>query len=216
MKKLVVFGDSFVQGAIRLPVQNSLSIQRKINFVTQISKLYAVEAENLGKTGNSNINIAQDVFKYVRTNDVKDVAILVVWSNYLRPYRPFLEDGQLKTENYMFLTEQAYLAVENILTQLEIPFLFTNSFFNHRETDKKWLLDKVSFKNWIEGDKQCNTLYDILIDSWDKGFGYKKKESLARKLNVENQFLSPCKHPSEKGHIKIAQTIFPYLKEVIK
>lgn len=142
MKRLVVFGDSFIEGYTKDGIIEE-------NFVKLLGDRLGVETINLGFRGNGNVAISYDVLNYVRTCDLKDTAFLVIWSEWDRNYlinAPF--KGQFERFRYVvgtnpndtreplelvdpgikrWQTELAYNGVCNILRDLEIPFLMMSS-----------------------------------------------------------------------------------------
>lgn len=80
MRRLVVFGDSYVEGQRKDP---HLMITR-YNPCYYLEKELGVEVINNGKFGSGNQAIANEVLRFCRHNNTADTAILVVWSHTKR------------------------------------------------------------------------------------------------------------------------------------
>lgn len=142
MKKLVVFGDSFVEGYTKAgKIEN--------NFVKLLGDYLEVETINIGFRGHGNIAISYDVLNYVRNFDTSDTVFLVVWSEWDRQY--LINDsiaGQYDRFTYLagiqagnlnfstelrddgvkrWQSEMAYYGVCNVLREADIPFLMISS-----------------------------------------------------------------------------------------
>lgn len=79
-RRLVVFGDSWVQGQRKEP---KLEIT-PYNMVYQLGRKLGCEVENKGKFGASNEAIANEAIRYISNNDTSDVAFVIFFSEHKR------------------------------------------------------------------------------------------------------------------------------------
>ena len=79
---LVAFGDSFVEGYIKLPKENTKKDRKNINFVTKLCTLDNpfIKCENYGIHGASNEKIAYRVYKRCKRS-VKNCFFLICWTH---------------------------------------------------------------------------------------------------------------------------------------
>jgi hypothetical protein len=80
VRRLVVFGDSYVEGQRKDP---HLMIT-KYNPCYYLAKELGCEVENKGKFGSCNQAIANEVFRFCMNRNTDNVAFLVVWSDVRR------------------------------------------------------------------------------------------------------------------------------------
>jgi len=147
--KLVVFGDSWVEGYRLYPKHavNNLNICHYISeFIPEIN------VENIGFRGNSNASIASSVLEYVQNNDTKDCVFLVSFTEWNR-HSLVEDDNQIKPEYkivnfrsgsveesiskelkrritlefHRYNYQSAYYSVLGICQSMGIPVRFTNS-----------------------------------------------------------------------------------------
>ena len=164
VRKLVVFGDSYVEGQRKDP---HLMIT-KYNPCYYLEKELGTEVINVGKFGSANQSIANEVFRYVEREDTTNVAFLVVWSDMkrvatLHPDMPIeetmnfdrwqyvssiglnrrkeLEPHFREMNNPVFQRmwfEHAMHGVRMICQDYNIPLLMTNSIDTSCFQDKVW------------------------------------------------------------------------------
>ena len=217
--KLVVFGDSFVEGLIKEPVVNSVEERKKISFVNQLTHLDNPfsDSKNMGVRGANNRLIAHTIWKEVQQGNLKNVFYLVCWSS---PYRGFgIPSKFAPYSNYPdvnFETDVLILSVKSLLESLNIPFLQTNSF---APLDNKLPIDIYKSANYLAAEYKRNTLFDIIADRFLKDEGLNKKEYYQNHDIFDapkSDFIAECKHPSSLGHKKIAETLNLYIKNYIR
>lgn len=79
-RRLVVFGDSWVQGQRKHP---KLEIT-PYNMVYHLGRKLDCKVENMGKFGASNEAIANEAIRYINNNDTSDIAFFVCFSEHKR------------------------------------------------------------------------------------------------------------------------------------
>ena len=216
--KLIAFGDSFVEGLIKEPFENTVQERDQICFVKQIADKcnYFDSYVNYGRRGSGNLSICYNVFKHIRENNYKNCFFLVCLSGAQRQDKynkktDRYENSGCKKEYYdiMFQTNILLAGIHQILKHKEIPHLFTSSFmpFNLFYTD-------VIPPKFIIGDiNKCNSLFDIIAERFntpEKLFGNYLDNHTS--FNVKKtKFIADCLHPSAEGHKLIADTLTPYI-----
>lgn len=209
--KLIAFGDSFVEGLIKDPKENSKAMRKKINFVTQLALLDNIfdSVENYGERGSGNESIAYKIHKRLHKRELSNCFFLVCWSS---PFREAAYDkvndkysstSKIKfNKNYYFQTKMLMYGVSKILELYKIPYVFTSSFttYNYNNT------------NHINWQSPCNSLFDIIALRYCQN--YDTNESNYFNVNP-NQYIAKCNHPTAIGHKLIAKTLDIHLKEYI-
>jgi len=145
----------------------------------------------------------------------------------------------------IMMSTSAYRTVKSFCEELNLPYRMTNSVSDSVLLDKYYLSVREDKKisegnyeykttihsvgivpmmekdnpNWIEGLHKYNTLVDICVDNW---LSDKKHKPLTDKYLTTIQkdwkkypLLTHCVHPNQKGHMKIAEVLFPYIKELM-
>jgi len=243
--KLVAFGDSFVEGTIKLPTENSHTERQQINFVRQLSNQSALfdSIENFAVSGAGNKMIANDVYNFLQHTEkskLKDCFLLICWTT---PYRQDVYCNDLeryfpanklsKHENYDFLTAQLITGTYKLCKLYDVKFLMTNSFAfvqRHNPVLNHQYIRQLS--NYIHADKPNNTLFDIILERYCTDDNEYKVQDV-EKLYTTNltrifrtiisqtpkdklsKYVTPCYHPSEEGHQLIAETLLPIIKNYI-
>lgn len=152
---LVVFGDSFVEGYTKAG-------NIEDNFVKLLGDYLDIETINVGFRGHGNVSISYDVLNYVRNNDIKDSAFLIVWSEWDRQYLvndtrqmnevSYLSGLQSRPQGFSnelldhgvkrWQSEIAYNGVCNVLRDLNVPFLMISSQCNQAFYDVRIIRKK--------------------------------------------------------------------------
>jgi hypothetical protein len=161
MKKIAVFGDSFVEGARRIS-QTDIEIT-DYNICYWLEKELGVEVHNYGKGGASNQSIANSFFRWAR-KDRSDFLVLFVWTECNRGtiVNPIHKDGQ-NFNTWQYITsawsanqddperryrnpalgrmwfEQSMQSCRMLCEDKSIPYLMTSSVTND------WFLHKQLF-----------------------------------------------------------------------
>lgn len=220
-KKIVAFGDSFVQGLIKEPHEISSEEMKRINFITRLGEINNIPVENFGWRGHGQTSIAYDVVDYLENNKPsKDILFLVVWSGYARKmhfskdtlrYTGFSNTDSRELENAYHKVDLNFMNTINIrgtyslLKQIEQPFVMLNSFinlFDIEDLNLKGLEDR-----WIK-----ETLFEMCIGEkrLPENYHVNHNHHLYYKTNHPN--LAQCMHPSEKGHKVIAEKLQNYIE----
>lgn len=177
---LKAFGDSFVEGLIKEPVENTMDNRMEINFATQLGKINSriTSVENYGLRGNANQKIAYDAYKHIRDTKDRSSFYIIVFSGSNRPahYYPDTDEYHCSTEELLakeqpqFMQEAMISLLHNVLKQKRIPHLFCTSFETYNST---------------------------MIE-------YERFPFVTKTLAEMAHDLTPCLHPTKKGHINIA------------
>lgn len=209
-KKIVAFGDSFVQGLIKEPYEISSEEMERINFVTRLGEHFNIPVENYGYRGFGQNSIAYDIVNYIHTNGTNaDTLFLVVWSGFARnpqfdwkTYR-YTQFKPLQKEpfyiNHLYLNTVNIRGVYSLLQSSQQPFLMLNSFINLFEIEDLNL--KGIEEQWID-----ETLFEMCIG---KGKLIEKQDT--EYFYTDHPNLAKCKHPSEEGHKVIAEKLGEYI-----
>jgi len=222
--KLLAFGDSFVEGLVKEPSENTPKERDEICFARKIvnKSKYITSYENFGKRGSGNLSISHNVYKYVQNNDCKNSFFLICWSGLDRYEEYYKETNQYQNTDYkkqkhdpLFQTNILASGIHNYLKNRKISHLFTSSFTPFYQFHDK----NIMSEKYIIGDAtKANSLFDIISNRFNsntKPFG----EYLAShaQFNVpKSKFIAGCLHPTDKGHTKIAETLVPYIDNFIQ
>lgn len=249
LRRLVVFGDSFVEGYYDDRKEGQRVFDQ--TFVHHLGELLEVEVLSLGKSRSSNLAISNQVMSHIRNTDedsLKKDVFLVVFSEWNRlTFRSRVHDSedpnvlggkvpenidQNKEPICRTETENSYLAVSHICQKLNIPYRMINSFCYQSFLDtitvwesgrrlgrKDWsMISPSGDKNWIENNSLYNTLYDICAERWMKTGDKPPMVDYLKhtKMTSDKKYFTECMHPNEKGHRLIAETLSPYIKQILK
>ena len=222
--KLIVVGDSFVEGLIKLPNENTFENRKKINFATKLGDLLNMEVINLGQRGAGSHYISHSIVSYIQNNPNDEYFVLVVWSgagrcwNYDVVERKYSPDTIRKSECYetydelMFLNHMFVRGVHDFLKSKNIPHLMTNSYEDFKHISDLGLSIDDMLPYWIEWTSDSNTLYNIISENFlnptDGLFGHIDEF----KSPPNSKYITECYHPSDDGHTLIAKTLIPYIK----
>jgi len=265
LRRLVVFGDSFVEGYYNSKEEGRGLIRN--NFVHHLGELLGVEVLSHGKNGSSNLAISNQVMTHIRNTDketLQNDAFLVVFSEWNRltirsmlhdsehpnvlegrtpdhihrsnnilwgdakyGYKSYLDEAIQRAE-----TENSYLAVSHICQKMNIPYRMINSFCYQSYLDtvtiwengqrlgrKDWsMISPQGDPNWIETDSLYNTLHDICAERWVKTGDKPPMVDYLKhtKVTSDKKNFMGCMHPNEKGHRLIAETLSPYITQILK
>lgn len=103
MRRLVVFGDSYVEGQRKEP---KLMIT-PYNMCYYLEQELGVEVVNMGKFGSGNIAIMNEVMRYMQREDTSNDAFLIVWSAHMRFFE--MHPVVFKTKKLFEINDRHYL-----------------------------------------------------------------------------------------------------------
>ena len=222
--KLIVFGDSFVEGLLKNPTRSTPEEGHKISFAARLGEMLGREVVNLSMTGSSNDGVAYNVYKWLRdrTDTDEEVFVLVVWSSLYRimTYNKSLDRMDYANDNaitreFYFTNEMFIAATHALLKSKNINHLMTQSFLNHlgfkypHVTSQQ---DTMPF--YIEWGALHNTLYDIIDNKWLATDAWVPIQNHHDTIHTSD-LIAECQHPTPLGHIKIAETLLPYIERKI-
>lgn len=241
-RTLAIFGDSFVEGFIKLPERNPVEERARIRFGTVLENKYGLNVECYGKRGFGEAGISRTIWKWIKDNKLTtndptggNYAVLVVWpaqwgrrhqydnrSDEFYPLGKHYHNApDMTTEDTVNLdwvanTSIAYTAM--LLDHFNIPYRFTRSNDMKKLYADVGLEDaEVYYDNWIRQKEGYNSLLDICIGRW---YNTPKENRYTRTLELCKKFLDDtttiCRHPTEKGHVMIADTLYPYLESILQ
>jgi len=218
---LVAFGDSFVEGFIKSPKENTKKDREKINFITKLCTLDNpfVKCENYGIHGASNEKIAYRVYKRCKSS-VQNCFFLICWSHHDRvsyfhhandEYQTDINLLKATRKNNTFQTTMFMFGLHNMLTYLQIPHAQINSFSPLIKNHK---LDYAVAANYINAEYDRNTLFDIIANRYKKEIPLRHDDySHPENFDFEfNDYITKCYHPTASGHTLIAKTLNTLLK----
>jgi len=217
--KLVAFGDSFTEGLIKEPIENTQEERAEINYANQLLKLDNpfTSLENLAYRGNGNETIAYKIYKRLQS-DYKDCFFLVAWSAPARQGMYIKKDDEYKTDHhptikhYKFQTEMLMLGIHFALNEFKVPHAFINAFSPHTHYSNLFNSKFFNKINYINSTYKRNTLFDIIAERYGNTSEPDQKEFFDV---ASNKYISKCNHPTALGHQLIAEKINPFLKKTL-
>lgn len=224
-ERLIVFGDSFVEGTYYTNGSiNSIEERQTINFAKQLGEILGIEVVNYGRHANSNLGIYWDVKTYLKEDFSRTDIVLVCWTGLLRTSKWNVDTGRFENDKYFFENTnidyfrenwQAYSYIKATYTALISrveKFYFISSFLDYKGIFVDRLIDDNIKKVWINYSKDNNTLYGIISQKW----GIKDKVGEWNQNHREYSEITPyinleCRHPNQKGHKLIASTLSEFI-----
>lgn len=216
--RIVAFGDSFTYGLVKLPVEREKFLEERrqvTSFGEYIASGLRKKFENTGICGAGNPTIANTVYNFeFKPGDFA----LISWSAVNRPFKwnrskrsvDWQATSYDQYEN-IYMSEVSIRFIENYLQDYGVPYIMISAFQDYKTFDSG-KFNNFS-ENWIEPTKFNNTLFDIVALRWLNSKSIKYKPNTTNlSFDVSNEFIAPCKHPSEKGHKLIAKTLTPYVR----
>ena len=220
--KLLAFGDSFVEGLIKEPRENSVKQRDAICFTRRLaetSELFDSYA-NYGTRGSGNESIFYNAYKHSSYYDNDNSFYLICLSGLERVgfYDKNLDSYSIPNRSVnvpfepFFQTQMLMTGLHYYLKNKNIPHLFTSSFtpfymFYNKDTIPE---------EYIIGDvDKSNSLFDIIADRFNKDtdyFGNYQTSHVDFKV-PKSKYIAQCLHPSTKGHKLIATTLLPYIED---
>lgn len=220
--KLVAFGDSFVEGLIKQPQENSVKERDAICFTRRLvetSELFD-SYTNYGTRGTGNESIFYNVYKHASHHNNDDDFYLICLSGLERIgiYNKDLDCYGIANYNInipfepFFQTQMLMTGVHYYLKNKNIPHLFTSSFtpfymfYNKHTISEEYIIGDID---------KSNSLFDIIAHRFNKNtvhFGDYRTSHVD--FNVpKSKYIAHCLHPSMKGHKLIATTLLPYIED---
>lgn len=220
IEKLIVYGDSFVQGG-GLDLVNTMAVHPDSWPFLLAKKLKITDVTNRGVGGGSNKLSIMKLFE--DTNDLADLENTLIifvwtgmqrtciyhedehdWQNVLVGHRSLVEKHRKISDFYyewMYSDHDAYTTVlqQQIFVKLyleykKVKYFFANSFISNQHLYKEDQIDLFFREKYL--------------------FGY--SQSLHQKACYENKMISQDKfHPNKEGHNYIADEMFSYIKNNI-
>lgn len=237
MTTLHTFGCSFTYGLIRKPdefVGRTGEPNRCEPWGDMLAKRVGMSHRNYARPGSGSKQIANSVrISMVQPDDVA----IIAWSGPLRSFKWNTELGQYETltapaaipwQQILYEHETSIRATANFLSNRNIKFLMISALMDYKQMEALEQPTKQDFENWnwIEWNMFNNSLWDICANTWLTGLcqGYKFNETFQEQYNSEryrpeyadNDLIADCLHPSQAGHEKIAETLLPYLQDLLE
>lgn len=230
--KLLVSGDSFTKGLIKVPNRNTEEEQNKINWGTQLGKLLNSEVINLSHWGSGTDYITYSILNYLKNTEDRDFFVIASYSGLERqwggpPTAKYIYQGpHYRTENYkelFFKNEMMIRGFHQFLKEENIPHFFTNAFCdlkyaNENLTDDCFNLGNSEIKDyWLNWEYDSNTLYNIILGNYlEPNPIYMHSTQSEKDFHRGTKYIAGCLHPNEEGHKLIAKTLLPYVKPYFK
>ena len=231
---LISFGDSFVEGLIKEPNENSIEQRDEICFTRKIyenSNLFQ-SYTNCGLRGIGNEAILYNVYKHASKSNNDNSFYLICLSglervghyditkdeylilNQTRTYRTPIFRKNYKFEP-IFQTQMLMTGIHHYLKNKNILHLFTSSFTPFH----LFYNENIIPQEYIIGDvDKANSLFDIIADRFNKKvdhFGDYSSSHVNFFNAPKNTYIADCLHPSIEGHKLISTTLLPYIEEHI-
>lgn len=227
--KLLVSGDSFTKGLIKVPTRNTEEEQNKINWGTQLGKLLNSEVVNVSHWGSGTDYISYSIRNYLRNTNDRNFFVIAAFSMLERQWGTQFKSTYMwnpphrKTDNIeelMYKNEMMIRGLHQYLTELNIPHFFINSFCDFKYThtqDTKMasfsLGNNEIKKYWLNWEYDSNTLYNIISGNYlQPNPIYMHSTQSETDFHNGTKYIAGCMHPSEEGHKLIAKTLLPYIK----
>lgn len=217
--RLVTFGDSYVEGFIKLPKKNTEEERAKINFTQKLYEMpNNIDAiENCGRHGASNKRIAYRIFKRLRKG-TQGCFFLICWSSperlaYYCPDRqeyvmlPKEEEYVGKKIDYVFESNMLIFGIHAILDKLKIPHAQINAFTPIiGGLPTKCYIDA----NYINAEYHQSSLLDIIAERYMTN---DHEPFIPSRTFIKNsKYITECMHPTEEGNVLIAKTLSPIIE----
>lgn len=231
---LWAFGDSFTEGFIKYPFENSPEERESICYPTQIvkrSKLFD-SCNNLAERGSNNEMILYQVQKNLDNFHQQDF-VLITLSHCLRAAKyNFSMDEYVRVDDEkehliakrqpVWQTDMMLLWIHKQLSTRNIRHLFVSGFEPYSIYSDIYYTDLLKM-NFINARFENNTLFDILLGDFCTVASKKAKHASIDPRNTrisprrweygDNKYITDCNHPSAEGHILIADKLIECLIE---
>jgi len=237
MKKILwAFGDSFSEGYIKYPAENTPTEREEICYPNQIverSQLFDI-CNNLSEKGSNNEMILYQVQKNIDNFHQQDF-VLITLTHCLRAAKyNFAMDEYLKVTSEIehdyakrhpvWQTDMMLCWITKELRERNIRYMIVSGFEPYS------VYSKISYSQlrdlcFINPEFMNNTLFDILLGDYCTKQSAKLDllEIDPRSTRISprtwdysgNKYITECNHPSAAGHILIADTLIPCLKEYL-
>lgn len=168
VRRLVIFGDSFVEGYYR--DENDEPTYQPFDLSYWFTEKYGIDVTAIGFRGNGNAAISNSVFRYIQRFGSDDVAFLIVWSGWDRLFLQNPDEGvnsfyhiagidRLHYERLddvwsdgiaRWTYEAALFGVVKLCEEHNVPFLMTNSVCNQISHHGRLIYNKNKRLSHIE------------------------------------------------------------------
>ena len=222
--RLVSVGDSFPKGVIKTKsnIRNSESEQVRICFPQRIiekSSYFNDGLLNLAKRGIGQEEMFYRLYLHIYDLTPNDF-VLINMSGMMRSgtYLPgtntYVTKGTSRVFEPVFQSRLLGCGVHQILKSRNIPHMFIPSFTPHHLYFEKGDIDEI---NIIGTEGTANSLFDIIAERFNSNVRhFKSRLNNHTEFDVEpSKYISECLHPTELGHILIAETIIPFIENYI-
>ena len=226
MSSLFVFGDSFTYGMKESETHYEERHEGRLKhcFVNLIGKHYNLNVENYSQPGTSNHIQTAELFKNLITKKIKsnDVILFGITSPSRNPevldYR-----GNHYIDRYLFSYFNTLMQINNyseyFLRNILVIKLFEDPVVRHHIAATPKQYSQKDIFDYIKNLKPTYfipfTTVDILLDNFKELPNHLHHENLKLDSNYKRYF-QPKGHPSEQGHIKIAEYIINYIDNNFK
>jgi len=232
---LWTFGDSFTEGFIKLPKENSPDERESICYPTQIvkrSKLFD-SCNNLAERGSNNEMILYQVQKNLDNFHQQDFVIIALshstraskynstMDEYVRVVNE--EEHTIAKRSPVWQTDMMICWIHNQLRQRNIRHLFISAFEPYSVYSNIYYTELLSM-GFINARFVNNTLLDILLSDYCTQESKKIKFTAIDPRDTRigrtwdyshNKYITECNHPSPEGHTLIADTLIECLQEYL-
>ena len=225
--RIIAFGDSFTMGLITEPERYSIQQSHENSFINRLKHLLPVDkCINLADPGASNLQILFNLRKWLLNNSYEDTFVFIGWTTFTREsvwdeeQARYITNTKNRTTDIRQTThdtECAILSACSMLERLNIKYCMIQAFEDHTRLEKDFLINKnIEIPGWINWKNNNNTLWDICLERYLEPKKYSDALEYFKRRKVKNtKYLADCLHPSPEGHQLIANTLAPYIKEIL-
>lgn len=233
MKTLWTFGDSYTEGFIKLPEENSPEERESICYPTQIvkrNKLFDA-CNNLAERGSNNEMIIYQVQKNLDRFDKQDFVIIALsHSTRASRYNSIIdeyvrvaneEEHIIAKRSPVWQTDMMIYWIHSQLKTRGIQHLFISAFEPYSVYSSMYYTELLEM-NFPNARFINNTLLDILLGDFCTQESKKIKFTAIDPRDTrigrtwdygDNKYITECNHPSPEGHILIADTLIECLQK---
>ena len=232
MNRILSFGCSFTKGTIRIPedyIGRTGVAQNCEPYPEIIAQRLGLDSDNLSAAGSGNKQIA---WKLRNTPIFPTDIVIIAWSGPLRPYIWLPGDARydsleanhltLDPAELLYETETCIRATNDFLISTGCKYIMMSALMDYKQY---WGLEMITDwrrLNFIEPNQYNNSIMDICTGDWltskcNRFFEEDRThENRSLVTDTENPLLAGCMHPSQEGHEVIADTLLPYLQDLLE